>query len=92
MAKLRKKSKGAVPSIDDASDNLTPAVEPIPIEPGPVRLVSTKKGKVSEELKALNFKVSASFKKEYKQFALDNDMSLVDVLKLSFSTYRKLTK
>ena len=77
MAKLRKKSKGAVPSMEEASNNLT--------------VVDTNNEKeVREELRPLNFKVPTSFKKEYKQFALDNDLSLVDVLKLSFAAYKGL--
>ena len=88
MAKLRKKTKGAVPLIDEASDNLTPDIDPIPV---PVRSIPTKVKK-PEELKPLNFKIPASFKKEYKQFALDHDLSLVDVLKLSFAHYKDLKK
>ena len=88
MAKLRKKTKGAVPLIDEASDNLKPdVVVPVPVIRTP-RVVT----KQQEELKPLNFKVPASFKKEYKQFALDNDLSLVDIIKLSFSKYKELTK
>ena len=89
MAKLRKKTKGAVPVMEEASNNLTPTVEPVPV---PVRRASTVVVKQQEELKPLNFKVPASFKKEYKQFALDNDLSLVDILKLSFSKYKELNK
>jgi hypothetical protein len=32
----------------------------------------------------MNFKVDPKFVKAYKQFALDNDMKLVDLLKKSF--------
>jgi len=85
MAKLRKKTKGAVPLIDEASDNLISA-EPIITRKTPAIV------KQQEELKPLNFKVPASFKREYKQFALDNDLSLVDILKLSFAHYKKVTK
>jgi len=87
MAKLRKKTKGAVPVMEEASNNLTPAVEPVPVRRTPTVVV-----KQQEELKPLNFKVPASFKKEYKQFALDNDLSLVDILKLSFSKYKELNQ
>lgn len=88
MAKLRKKTKGAVPVMDDASDNLRPKVEPIPVKRKPTVVVKQKQ----EELKPLNFKVPASFKREYKQFALDHDLSLVDILKLSFSKYKEIKK
>jgi hypothetical protein len=36
------------------------------------------------KLRPMNFKVDPKFVKEYKQFALDNDMKLVDLLKKSF--------
>lgn len=87
MAKLRKKTKGAVPVMEEASDNLKPTVKPTPTKKAPPVEVRQQ-----EELKPLNFKVPASFKKEYKQFALDNDLSLVDVLKLSFKKYKDLNK
>ena len=92
MAKLRKKTKGAVPAMEDASDNLTPPVTPV-VKPVTVKRAPTVVIKQQqEELKPLNFKVPASFKKEYKQFALDHDLSLVDILKLSFSKYKEITK
>ena len=37
-----------------------------------------------DQLRPMNFKVDPKFVKEYKQFALDNDMKLVDLLKKSF--------
>ena len=78
MAKLRKNPKGKVPLMEEASNNLV-AVE------------NTSKQE-KEELKPLNFKVPASFKKEYRQFALDNDLTLVALLKLSYETYKKLNQ
>ena len=87
MAKLRKKTKGAVPVMEEASDNLKPIAKPAPIKRTPNIEVRQQ-----EELKPLNFKVPASFKKEYKQFALDNALSLVDILKLSFKKYKELNK
>ena len=67
MAKLQKRNKGVVPTIDDASDNL---------------------GKIHESTRPMSFKVPESFNKEFKQFALDNDMSLTDLFKKSFYHYK----
>ncbi len=67
MAKLQKRNKGVVPTIEEASDNL---------------------GRTKEAIKPMNFKVPASFNKEFKQFALDNDMSLTDLFKESFYHYK----
>ncbi|MCP9237900.1 hypothetical protein [Lewinella sp. JB7] len=37
----------------------------------------------------LNFKVDAEFKKQYKLYALEHGISMVDLLKASFEAYRK---
>jgi len=68
MAKLPKRNKGAVPSLEEASNNL---------------------GTNKEKIKPMSFKVSDSFNKEFKQFALDNELSLTELFKSSFSHYRK---
>ncbi|MEO2043116.1 MAG: hypothetical protein ABGX43_00820 [Nitrospinaceae bacterium] len=54
-----------------------------------LRTRKTTSAKVDEstleiKLRPMNFKVDPKFVKEYKQFALDNDMKLVDLLKKSF--------
>lgn len=69
MATLKKKrSKGAVPTMEEASNNL---------------------GKTTESIKPMSFKVPESFNKEFKQFALDNDISLTTLFKTSFYHYKK---
>lgn len=68
MAKLQKRNKGAVPTLEEASNNL---------------------GDEKERIKPMSFKVPESFNKEYKQFALDNDISLTELFKSSFYHYRK---
>lgn len=40
------------------------------------------------ELAPLNFKVSPEFKKEFKGFANDHDMSMVDLLKAAYELYK----
>lgn len=40
------------------------------------------------ELKPMNFSVPAEFRKEYKRFAVDNDMTMVELLSTSFSYYK----
>ncbi len=37
----------------------------------------------NDELKPLNFKIPASFKKEFKQYALDHDITMVELLQKS---------
>ena len=70
MAKLKKRNKGAVPTIEEASSNL---------------------GAAQEAIKPMSFKVPESFNKEFKQFALDNDLSLTDLFKKSFAFYKAST-
>jgi len=42
-----------------------------------------------KDLKPVSFKVEPEFLREYKQFALDNDMKLVDVFKRSFEVMKE---
>ena len=42
-----------------------------------------------DDLKPLNFKVPATFRKEYKSYATDNDMTMVELLQRSFELYKK---
>ncbi|PPK83923.1 hypothetical protein CLV84_4295 [Neolewinella xylanilytica] len=37
----------------------------------------------------LNFKVDAEFKKQYKLYALEHGISMVDLLKASFEAYKQ---
>lgn len=73
MAKLVKRSKGIVPTLDDASDNLGSSLTAI---------------ESSERIRPMSFKMPESFYKEFKQFALDNDVSLTELLKRSFQHYK----
>lgn len=76
MAKLMKRSKGAVPTLDEASDNLSkPPLSPLA-------------NNTAERIRPMSFKVPESFNKEFKQFALDHDISLTELLKRSFQHYR----
>lgn len=40
------------------------------------------------ELKPMNFKVENEFHKEFKGYAVDNDMSMVELLKEAFNYYK----
>ena len=41
-----------------------------------------------EELVAMNFKVDKSFRRAFRTYASDNDMSMVELLKKSFEVYK----
>lgn len=41
------------------------------------------------ELKPMNFKVENEFHKEFKGYAVDNDMSMVELLKATFDYYKR---
>jgi hypothetical protein len=58
--------------------------------PPPVMAASTNLTKTpSDELVGLSFKVSAEFKREFKGFANDHDLTAVDLLKEMFAYYQK---
>lgn len=42
----------------------------------------------NEELVAMNFKVDKAFRREFRTYASDHDMSMVDLLKKAFEEYR----
>lgn len=46
-------------------------------------------GQGREALMPLNFRVPASFRREFKTFAARNDMKLNELLRRCFETYRK---
>ena len=72
MAKLNipKKTggKGAVPKLDEASNNL---------------------GATKEVIKFMSFKVDEGFNKRFRQLALDEGITLTELLKRSFDFYEQ---
>lgn len=42
----------------------------------------------NQELKPLNFKVAAEFKKDFKLYALEHDISMVELLQRAFKFYK----
>lgn len=48
----------------------------------------TSKNLESEETVPLNFKVSTSFKREFKTYATQHDMSMRDLLEKTFYEYK----
>ena len=43
----------------------------------------------SNDLKPLNFKVSTQLKKEFKQYALDHEITMVELFARAFEAYKK---
>lgn len=64
--------KGAPPKVEEASNNMT-SISAAP--------------KVTAVRKDLNFKVNADFKKRFKNFATNHDMSMLELLVKSFEYY-----
>ena len=85
MAKISSKRptnrKGAPPKAEDASNIMTsvPTLKP-----------AVPKEKVTR--KDLNFKVPADFKKRFKNFATNQDMSMLELLIKSFEAYENNNK
>lgn len=65
--KKARKKKGAVPTLEQASNNM---------------------GTPTEEFGRFQFKMPKSFIKEFKTFALDNDISMTELFKRSFEYYK----
>jgi len=45
-----------------------------------------------KDLITMNFKVPSDFRKDYKQLALDLDISMVDILRQSFEQFKQNSK
>lgn len=54
-----------------------------------LKIQKNPEGSTNKDLKPVSFKVEPEFLREYKQFALDNDMKLVDVFKRSFQIMKQ---
>jgi hypothetical protein len=76
--------KGKATPISDMPARSAPAAiaNPPPPDPEPVK-------RAGEELQPLNFRISASFRREFKTYAAVHDMKLNELLRHCFEAYRK---
>lgn len=51
--------------------------------------VQPSRGRVGEELTPLNFRIPASFRREFKTYAATHDFKLNELLRRCFESYRK---
>jgi hypothetical protein len=69
------------------------AAVPAPDMPGRASSPATRAGAVKQEeesgLAPLNFRVQASFRRDFKTYAAQHDLKLNELLRLSFETYRR---
>lgn len=83
FSKIKKKTKsnrfGSLPDQEKSSDNLD----------APETAPAAKKDAPTKRTEPMSFKVTAEFKKEFKQAALENDQKLVDFLENCFKLYKK---
>ncbi len=56
--------------------------------PPPVEASTNLIRKSDQELRPLNFKVSAEFKREFKSYATQMDTTMVELLQRCFAAYR----
>lgn len=70
---LPKRGKGPAPQLDDASSNLGKVQE----------------DKEREPIKYMSFKIEESFQRQFKQRALDDGITMTELLKRSFDHYNK---
>jgi hypothetical protein len=59
------------------------------VPPAPTGIVGNLDKPEPEELVALNFKVPAPFRKEFKIAAAELDVDMVDLLRLSFAAFKR---
>ena len=93
MANLEKPTKaiarkGLPPQEDEASNNLS-VVESEKIQEKPI--VKIEKA-IKEDIRPLNFKVPNAFRKKFKNFATNNDITMSDLLMICFEQYEKNPK
>jgi hypothetical protein len=75
--------KGAAAPAPDMPGRATPAARPAALATAP-DVKPEDKG-----LAPLNFRVPASFRREFKTYAARHDLKLNELLRLSFETYRR---
>ena len=69
-----------------AADMLARSVSPIPV---PTATQPEAEGEGREDLVPLNFRVAASFRREFKIYAASHDMKLNRLLRECFEVYRR---
>jgi hypothetical protein len=80
----------AAPAPDMPGRAGSPAPE-IPAEADPGHQAPTDSGRIGEaRLSPLNFRIPASFRREFKTYAARHDMKLNELLRRSFEAYRRL--
>jgi len=86
----------AAPSPDMPSRAGGPTLVPEPVPPKAATRPAARKGKAgpAEEKEAnlapLNFRIPASFRREFRTYAATHDLKLNELLRLSFEAYRRL--
>ena len=75
--------KGAAAPAPEMPGRATPAARPDAVAPG-ADVKPEDKG-----LAPLNFRVQASFRREFKTYAARHDLKLNELLRLSFEIYRR---
>jgi hypothetical protein len=88
----------AAPSPDMPSRAGGPTLVPEPVPPKAATRPAARKGKAgpAEEKEAnlapLNFRIPASFRREFRTYAATHDLKLNELLRLSFEAYRRLQR
>jgi hypothetical protein len=74
----------------DAAEGASPAAAGARGAPKPARRASPAPAEEKEaNLAPLNFRVAASFRREFKTYAATHDLKLNELLRLSFDAYRR---
>ena len=65
------------------------STEASPVEAAKPKTAGKEASREREELLPLNFRISASFRRDFKTYAATHDMKLNELLRLCFDAYRK---
>jgi hypothetical protein len=82
--------KGTAVPAPDMPDRVARVVEPaMPASKAPIK-AGEGGGVARDELSPLNFRIPASFRREFKTYAATHDLKLNELLRRCFLAYRKI--
>jgi hypothetical protein len=88
--------RGGGPALATVPPVPQPAAEPVVTPPKTAQGPGNRKAALPEPAEAkeanlapLNFRISASFRREFKTYAATHDLKLNELLRLSFEAYRR---
>lgn len=82
--------KGTAAPAPDMPGRIAPPAAPSTSAEAPASKAGRGQGAEREELTPLNFRIPASFRREFKTYAATHDKKLNELLRLCFEAYRNM--